>query len=180
MPTPDRLAALVAAQIAAIAPTGARWDAAMRKAITQAQVAAYIAGAAERLGVKPDSALLNPRNLSRAERADITQAVDAQLKYLAGFDRTGMSEAQIRARMQLYAGAERTLYYAARWGDWEIPQELLPGAQQCGGRCKCDGAITDNGDGTGLWTRTMHGDEGVHCTECPPLAGDHSVKRRKA
>src|SRR5262245_18784374 len=149
----------------------------MRRALTQAQVAAYIAGTAERLGIKPDSPLLNARNLSRAERTDITKAVDAQLKYLAGFraDKANMTEQAIAARMQLYAGAERALYYAARWGEWDIPMDLLPSNQQCGGRCKCTGAITDNGDGTGIWTRTMHGDE-HHCTQCPALEGDHSVK----
>jgi hypothetical protein len=65
-----------------------------------------------------------------------------------------------------------------RWGDWEIPRELLPGMQSCMGNCKCYISVTDNGDGTGVLLRVMAGRE--HCEECPPLQGEHPVRRKRA
>lgn len=156
------------------------WAAAMRGVITRAQTAAWLAGAAERLGVSPNSPLLSERRLSRAERAEITRAAQAQLDYLAGFvrDMPRLSEAQAAARAAMYAGATRQTYYASRWGAWDIPSELMPGNQQCKSNCRCTISIADNGDGTGTLTRTMYAEH--HCTECPALAGDHSVRRKAA
>jgi hypothetical protein len=154
--------------------------AAMERAIAQGHTAAWLAGTAERLGVTPGSALLNPRNLSRAERAEIKARVAAQLRYLEGFRRAapGMSEAAIRARAAMYAGAVRQTYMAARWGDWDIPPDLMPGNQTCMSNCRCDLSVRDHGDGTGTLTRTLGGEQ--HCDACPPLAGDHPVRRKAA
>lgn len=147
-----------------------------RAILARAHTAAYLLGQSERLGV-PLSAF---KGLSKAERADIKKTVEGQLSYLKKFeqDKAGMSEAAIAQRSALYAGAVRTTYYAARWGDWEIDPGLMPGQQQCLGNCKCEISVKDNGDGTGTLTRVARAEH--HCTECPPLAGDHPVKRRQA
>lgn len=188
MPTLDRLTALhlVAIEDATRAlvsgGSAAAWEKAMEKALTTAHTAAYIAATAERLGVPPDSPLLSRSRLSRAERADITTAVRRQMEYLRGFKAAlpDMSERAILARAALYGPSIKPFYYAQRWGQWEIPDHLLPGLQACLGNCLCRIAgIIDNGDGTGVLTREMGGTE-RHCTECPPLAGDHPVKRRAA
>jgi hypothetical protein len=171
---PARLAALTSASLPA--PDARQWRRDMERAIATGHTAAWIAGTSERLGV-PVGGLLNPRNLSRAERAELKATIAAQLKYLDGFDRAGMSEAAIAARAELYPGATRQTYYMARWGDWDIPGDLMPGNQECITQCKCEISVKDNGDGTGVLTRTMHAE--AHCTECPPLAGDHPVKRRR-
>jgi len=151
----------------------------MRALITRGHTAAWLAGTSERLGVPLDSPLLSRQRLSRAERAEIKALVEKQLEYLRGFNdaRSDMSEQAIAARASMYPGAVRSTYYGARWGDWDIPEELLPGMQTCLTRCLCSISISDNGDGTGTLTRKMGGTE-HHCDECPPLEGDHEISRR--
>ena len=155
------------------------WRKAMEQAIVRSQTAAYIAATAERLGVPPSTI----KGLSRAERAELQARIDVQRKYLDGFVadlRAGkLTMAQAQARAALYAGATRQAYYAARWGDWEIPEHMLPGNQTCVTNCLCHISVEDNGDGTGTLTREMGGTE-QHCTECPPLVGSYDVKRRRA
>lgn len=178
MPSPAlKLAALMASDLPS--PDAKDWERQMRSLITRGHLAAWMAGTGERLNVKPDSPLLSRQRLSRAEREEIKRVVERQLEYLRGFlkDKGGMSEAQIGARSDLYPGALKQTYLSARWGDWEIPDSLMPGNQQCITRCRCEAHVKDNGDGTGVWVREMKGTE-RHCTECPPLAGDHPVKRR--
>jgi hypothetical protein len=175
---PLRIAALMAQSLPSADDPA--WDAKMRAVLTRGHTAAWMAGTAERLGVKPDSALFSQRRLSRAERAEIKAVVEGQLTYLKGFAaaRGDMSERAIAARADLYPGAVKATYYAARWGDWEIPAGLMPGMQQCITRCLCKIAgIRDNGDGTGVLVRELGGTE-WHCTECPPLAGEHPVRRK--
>jgi hypothetical protein len=176
MPTLDRLQSILSKAIAS-APLDKGFGPAMEAALVKGHTAAVLAAAAERAGVKVDSGLF--KGLSKAERADIKKAVAEQLQYLKGFlaAKGELSEAQIRARAQLYAGSIKQTYYLARWGDWDIPHSLLPGQQQCLGNCLCRISIADKGDGTGTLTRTMGGTE-RHCTECPPLQGDHEVKRK--
>lgn len=185
MADPLRLQALAAVEINAATKcmldggSVEAWEREMRAILTRAHTAAWIAGTAERLGVKPDSPLISQRRLSKAERAEIKAIVGEQLQYLAGFAqaRSSLSDAQIAARAAMYAGATRSTYYSARWGDWDIPPELMPGAQQCKANCRCRVSVRDSGDGTGVLTREMGGAE-HHCTECPPLVGDHPVKRK--
>lgn len=185
MPTdPLKLQALTAqaiTQAVALLPDVRAWERGMRQALVTGQTAAYLSGLSERLGVPLGSKLLNERNLSKQERAEIKQAVEAQLQYLKGFQSAipNMSEAQVAARAMLYSGSVKSTYYAARWGEWDIPQGLLPGQQACLGNCGCTVSVRDNGDGTGMLTRVLGGAE-HHCTECPPLAGEHPVKRRAA
>ncbi len=177
--TPDKLAALMTGALPS--PTAPDWEAQMRAAITRGHLAAWLAGTGERLGVKPGSALLSEKRLSRAERAEIKALVEAQLAYLRGFAaaRGEMSEAQIAARAKLYAQAVKGTYDQARWGDWVIPDYLYPGRQQCQVNCLCRISVRDNGDGTGVLTREMGGTE-YHCGECPPLAGEYDVHRKGA
>jgi hypothetical protein len=160
-----------------------RWFRDMERVITTQQTAAYIAATAERLRVPPDSPLLSRSRLSRAERQDIARSVESQLGYLRGFRQAleagALTPAQAAARANMYATGARTFYYQQRWGDWDIPRELLPGTAQCGGNCKCRISVTDNGDSTGTLFREMGGAE-HHCSECPLLAGEHPVRRRLA
>lgn len=167
---PDRIAALTALAMADAAD--------LRRIVTQGHTAAFIAGTAERLGVRADSSLISRQRLSRAERDEINRAIKGQLQYLENFlkERGTLSPQALKARLALWGGATKTTYYAARWGGWDIPQELLPGTAACLGNCRCSISVRDNGDGTGVLTRVMGGED--HCTACPPLAGDHPVKRR--
>lgn len=178
MTDPLRIAALMAAALPS--PDSPTWDRDMRAVITRGHLAAWMAGTAERLGVKADSPLLSRARLSRAERKEINAIVGRQLEYLKGFQagRGDMSEQAIAARADMYPGAVKSTYYGARWGEWEIPEELMPGAQQCLTRCLCTISVADNDDGTGTLTRKMGGTE-HHCEECPPLEGDHEVKRKE-
>jgi hypothetical protein len=159
------------------------WQRDMERAISTAATATYLAATAERLGLNINSPLFNRNRLTRAERADITRQIEAQRQYLQGFvadiQAGKMSPAQIAARANLYAaGTVRTFYYESRYGDWEIPQNLLPGQQECLGSCLCRVQVIDNGDGTGILRREMGGTE-HHCTECPQLQGDHPIRRKR-
>jgi hypothetical protein len=184
----DTLSWRVETELAALAQrladgrtTTRRFDRDFRRIITQAHTAALLASTAERLNMKPDALMRNPRRLSRAERNDITAAVRRQERYFDGFMRDiqagKLSPKQIEARARLYAGAIKPFYEALRWGEWDIPDRLLPGNQECLGNCKCSISVSDNGDGTGVLTRTM-GDE-PHCTQCPSLAGSHAIRRKR-
>ena len=159
---PLKLAALMAADLPA--PTDPQWDAKMRAVITRGHLAAWMSGTAERLKVPLDSPLLSRQRLSKAERAEIKAVVDKQLAYLRDFERArgDMSEGAITARADMYPGAVKGTYLGARWGDWEIPDTLMPGNQQCLTRCLCTSNVEDNGDGTGVWVRKMGGTE-HHC-----------------
>lgn len=156
----------------------------MQQVLTRGHTAATLAGLAGRLGVPLDSALLSERRLSKAERADIKRVLKAQFAYLAGFrtdiEAGRLSETQIRARADTYAAATRLTYQDARWGDWDIPNDLKPGHQQCMAQCMCRAHVRDNGDGTGVYVRELGGAGVNHCTECPPLAGEYPVKRKAA
>lgn len=160
------------------------WEKAMQQAITRGHTAATLAGIAERgIGGRIREALsrlVGDRALSKADRVVLRERLREQVDYLRGFvtdvKAEKLSEARIRQRADMYAGATRATYYAARWGEWEIPDRLMPGNQQCLSNCRCSISVADNGDGTGVLTRIMGGE--WHCTECPPLAGDHPVKRR--
>ncbi len=186
---PDKLQALAIVSIqdatAAYLKSGnvGKWEKDMQAILARLHTASYISATAARLNVSPDSPLISQSRLSRAERADISAQVAGQLKYLRAFAAQvkagGMSERAVLARAVSYAGSVKAPYYAARWGEWDIPTRLLPGMQQCHGNCKCSGSVVDNGDGTGVWRRVMGGTE-YHCTECPQLEGDHEVRRRRA
>lgn len=153
MPPADRLAALTAASIAE-ATRGylrsgdlRRWERAMVETITRGHSAAAIAGTAERLGTTPGSALLNERNLSRAERAAIRERVAGQLPYLRRFaeEAGALSEAQFAARAALYAGAVRATFSEARWYGKGLPAHPGDGSTECLTQCGCAWAERDGG-----------------------------------
>lgn len=147
MPVADRIAALLARDIAAatqaLVSGGSTdaWERQMIEAIARGHTAAAIAGTAERLGVEAGSKLLNERNLSKIERAGIKAAVAGQLPYLRQFAadvRAGrLSEAQIAARAGLYAGAVRSTWGAARWAGAGLPAMPTEGSE-CLTNCRCE------------------------------------------
>lgn len=171
MPAPDRIAALLARDIAAITRelldggTVANWERRMLEAIARGHAAATIAGTAERLGVAAGSKLLNERNLSRAERDEIKRAVAGQAPYLRNFAADvaagRLSDAQIAARAGLYAGATRATYYRGRWAGWDLRGLPVPadGGTMCVSNCKCV-AYVENG----RWIYELTTAE--HCPEC--------------
>lgn len=147
MPAPDRIAALLARDIAAITRelvnggTAEAWERRMLDAIARGHAAAAIAGTAERLGVAAGSKLLNERNLSRAERDEIKRAVVGQVPYLRNFAADvaagRLSDAQIAARAGLYAGATRASYSKGRWSGRGLPAYPADGGTACLVNCKC-------------------------------------------
>lgn len=171
MSAPDRIAALLARDIAAITRellgggTVANWERRMLDAIARGHAAAAIAGTAERLGVAAGSRLLNERNLSRAERDEIKRAVAGQVPYLRGFAADvaagRLSDAQIAARAGLYAGATRATYYRGRWAGWDLRGLPVPadGGTSCVSNCKCV-AYVENG----RWIYELTTAE--HCPGC--------------
>lgn len=140
MTPPSRIAALTAQAIAG-ALSAPNWERTMQRVIAQGHTAAAIAGTAERLGAREGSALLNSRNLSRAERQAIQERVAGQLPYLRQFAadvRSGaLSEAQIAARAALYAGATRATYSEARWYGAGLPAHPADGSSECLVNCRC-------------------------------------------
>lgn len=171
MPPPDRIAALLAQDIAAITRqligggSTQRWERAMLEAISRGHAAAAIAGTAERLGVRAGGRLLNERNLSRAERQSIRQAIAQQLPYLQGFaaDLGQLSDAQIAARAALYAGATRATYSKGRWEGKGLPDHPASGNTACLVNCKCSWAERDG---------AMYWELGAaeHCGDCESRA----------
>jgi len=155
----------------------AQWQTAMQAVITRGTTATYMVATAERLGVSVDTL----KGFSRTERAEIKAMVQAQLSYLPGFVQAlpTLSQAQINARALQYATGIKTPYYQARWGGWDIPDELLPGNQTCRGNCNCSISVSDNGDGTGVLTRKLNA-TAHNCDECPPLEGEYDVQRMEA
>lgn len=147
------------------------WERDMRQALARAHTAAYLVGLSERLGVPLDSPLLSEKRLSRAERNELKAYVQTQLSYLAGFVgdiQAGLlSEAQIRARAALYAGATRGTYSEGRWGNISLPFHPTQGSE-CGANCKCNWEIVNlagYGNVDAYWR--MGAVETVHCETCP-------------
>lgn len=140
-------------------PNAVAWEKAMERALTQGHTTAYLAGLADRLNVPINSALLNASRLSRAERISITLRVQEQLTFLRGFVKVlpELSNAQIAARANLYSGAVRASYYAARFPSIGIyPGD---GGTPCKGNCACTLEARDSG----VWWILGAAD---HCAGC--------------
>ena len=169
MPPPDRIAALLAREISTATHTllaggtAQAWERQMLDAIARGHAAAAIAGAAERLGTTPGGALLNSRNLSRAERDEIRNAVAGQAPYLRNFaaELEGLSPAQIAARAAMYAGATRATYYQARNYGWDLRGVPIPadGGTQCLSNCRC---VAHQEGGQWIYETTA----AEHCPTC--------------
>lgn len=137
------------------------WRKAMEVAIRRSQTAAYIAATAERLGVAPGLV----KRLSRAERLELDARVNTQLKYLDGFAadlKAGkLTMAQAAARADLYAGATRGGFYAARYpGLNQVPGD---GGTPCKTNCKC---ILEDRGGLIHWRLSP----AEHCDGCQAMA----------
>lgn len=131
----------------------------MRRAIATAHTAAYYAGIKERTGVLP-------KGLSRAERAELKQAVAEQLKYYDRFaEQAGeMSEGAVGVRAGMYAKAIRTTYSVGRYPG--LP--FHPGeGSECLTNCRC--SWQDNGDGSYNWVL----DAKESCPTCEGRASDN-------
>ena len=130
------------------------WRREMERAIRLSQTASYIAAVKDRTGVMP-------KGLSRVERKELDARIAVQVKYLDGFAadlRAGkLSPAQAAARANLYAGAVRGAYYAARY----LGLNAYPGdgSTPCKGNCKC---TLEERDGKIWWV--LHPAE--HCDGC--------------
>lgn len=147
------------------------WRKAMEVAIRRSQTAAYIAATAERLGVTPKAV----KGLSRAERRELEARIEKQLKYLDGFAadlKAGkLTMAQAAARADLYAGAVRGGFYAARYpGLNQVPGD---GSTPCLGNCKCSLEARDDGV---YWV--LHPAE--HCDGCMSMAAGSPYQARGA
>ena len=133
----------------------------MRATLADAHTAAYMAGAAQRLGVREGSALLKRGNLSRAERDTINAAVAKQDSYLKGFvadiQAGELSEAQIAARAASYAGSVKATYAEALAPG--LPFYPGDGGTVCGNNCKCSWQQRGND-----WYWTFGAAE--HCPDC--------------
>lgn len=192
MPSPvDNLIALSTADIEALAArlfekgNTAAWEKAMRASLTRAHTAAYVVGTADRLGSHAGTALVNVRNLSKAERKEIAALVNRQIDYLQGFA-VAIAEGTttprgLTARAALYAGAIRETYNVTRWGAWDLPFVPGDGSSECLGNCGCRIEVKDNGDGTGALRWVLSGLE-RHCKTCPTRArrSPYAVKRKRA
>jgi len=166
-PAIPRLGALTLAEIRAATQRyhqdgdAARWELSVARTLAKAHQAAYLLGLAERLGVKLDSALLNTRNLSRAERAELKQIVQSQVDYLRRFVDVAdtLSEAQINARADLYALAPKQSYWQARTTGADLPAMPGDGSTECLVNCGC--AWEEQPDGW-YWMRGKNDS----CTTC--------------
>lgn len=149
--------------------TAAAWSAVAQRSWT-GRVRAWLGG---RLG---------ERVMPRADRERLRQTLARELAYFERFAAEAqageLSQAQIRARAAMYAGGTRPTYYSIRYGDWEIPEALLPGNQECRSNCRCTITVEDLGGGAGKLTRSYNL-EADHCSECPDLAGVYTVYRRR-
>ena len=147
------------------APLGKGFSKAMEAAITKAHTAAYIAAATERIAAKTGTVVKADffKGLSRAERSEIKTAVAGQMEYLQKFvdESEGMSEAAIRARAQLYAGAVKATYGRSRYPG--LSQYPGDGSTQCRTNCLCSLESRDDGI---YWVL----DGGEHCDDCVALA----------
>lgn len=162
MADPLHIAALMAQALPA--PDARDWRRQMEQAIAKGHLAAYLTGASERLRVPVGGALLNERNLSRAERAEVRAAIARQLRYLDGFDPSTMTPAAARARAEMYARATRETYSRARWFGYELPFHPCEGTD-CLTNCLCSWRV-DDAAGVAYW---QLGDA-EHCDTCSTRA----------
>lgn len=156
-----KLQELAAAAIRKLDPKSPGWEKAMQGVIARGHTAAHLMGVAERAGVNVDSGLF--RGLSKAERDDIKKAVSTQLEYLTRFaaQRGSLSEAQIKARAQLYAGATRGTFFSSRYpGLTQYPGD---GQTACLTNCKC--SLDERADGV-HWRLNA----GESCDDCEAMA----------
>jgi hypothetical protein len=115
------------------------WDA-IKRVLTRTHTASYIVGVQERTGVMP-------QGLSRDERKDVKAILKAQFERLDAFaaEAESLSEAQVAARTDMYAGAVTASYWTG-WAGEEL--ECVPGScPDCWSNCRCELTREDGGIG---------------------------------
>lgn len=169
--TPINLTALALAAIERLDFSKSGWQAAMEKIIARSHTAAALAALAERGGKIRSffAKFVGIHALPRAEQKTIKTAVQKQLDYLKGFvaDAGGMSEAAIKARAALYAGAVRNTFSQIRSPG--LPFHPADGGTPCKMNCKC--SWEQDGDNY-IWT--LHPAE--HCDGCLRRAAGNPYK----
>lgn len=168
MSAPDKLTKLTQDAIASLPgkPGSPQWQAAFERIIAQSHTAAYYAGLAEKsAGGKARAWLakfVGNAALSKEQRAELKSMIKGQLEYMRGFadEASDMSDSAVAARADLYAGATRGAYYAARHPG--LSQYPGDGGTACKGNCKC--SLTEEDDGI-HW---VLGGEG--CADCQKMA----------
>jgi hypothetical protein len=149
---------IVAGQISAT-----QWHNGVLRELTDYHTAAYLAGTAQRLGVREGTALLNKGNLSQAERRDIRAQLTKQATYLSRFtdlvEAGDLSPAELRARAASYAGSVKSTYWQARTGA-DLPFQPSEGCE-CGPNCQCSWQERDGG----WWWQLGHV-KTRHCETC--------------
>jgi hypothetical protein len=119
----------------------AAWERQMEQLLARYHMAALIAGRAEQLGVKVDSALLSERRLSREERAIVKERVKEQLTYLRAFqgDIAGAEEwsRRFNARAAMYGESVKQSYWQGRTMGMGLPGYPGDGGTACLTRCGC-------------------------------------------
>jgi hypothetical protein len=116
------------------------WERQMEQLLARYHMAALIAGRAEQLGVKVDSALLSERRLSREERALVKERVREQFDYLRAFrgDIAAASDwsKRFNARAAMYGESVKQSYWQGRTMGMGLPGWPCMGVQ-CLTRCGC-------------------------------------------
>lgn len=143
--------------------TPAQWHDAALRSIGDATRAAYVVGTAERLGVREGGALINARNLSRAERTQIAAALTTQAAHLGrltdAVEAGALSPAETRARLHAYAGSVKATYWQAKTGG-DLPFQPGEGCE-CGSNCQCQWQERD-----GAWWWVLGHVKTQHCPTC--------------
>lgn len=160
-----------------ITPTA--WMREMERTIARAHTAATIAGVSERDGFTGRfrawaAGKVGASALPKADRQRLEQTIKAQQPYLAKFAsdvRSGtLSDAQIQARSDLYAGPVRATYSKTRWSDVKLPAHPADGSTPCLAWCKCNWLEHEDGM---YWTLGT----AEHCDECESRASQWSPYR---
>lgn len=141
----------------------AAWERQMEALLARYHMAALIAGRAEQLGVKVDSALLSERRLSREERAIVKGLVKEQLEYLKAF-RGDIASApewskRFNARAAMYGESIKQSYWRGRTMGMNLPGWPGDGGTACLTRCGCRWDF----DGMKAWWRLGARE---HCEGC--------------
>ena len=148
--------------------TPTQWMREMDRTIARAHTAATIAGVSERDGFTGRlrawaAGKVGASALPKADRQRLEQTIKDQRPYLAKFASDvksgGLSEAQIAARADLYAGPVRATYSQTRWSNVNLPAHPADGSSECLMMCKCEWVLHDDGYHWELGTAE-------HCPTC--------------
>lgn len=117
----------------------------------------------------------------RVVLAEVARQVDYLNAFADAVDAgTAGSEAQIRARARLYAGALKATYSRGQFAGWPLPFHPGDGSSECGGACGCRWNLriidAKNGDADAVWEMGKAMER--HCTTCPTRANQSPYRIR--